>query len=175
MTSEQSTQDVAQPAWGGTPGSSSPGPNPRRKWVAGGVAAVVAVGGGAAIWIASSSADSGTATAAGPGAGAGARQGGPGGPRGAASLGQALHGEFTTTDDSGAYVTKFLQTGKVTALSATSLTAQSDDGFTKIYTIDSTTATGITNGEKVTIVATTSGDAATATSVTEAMEGPPSQ
>ncbi|MEV6897670.1 hypothetical protein [Amycolatopsis sp. NPDC051372] len=174
MTSKQSTQDAVQPAWGGGPGSSKPGPNPRRKWVAGGVAAVVAVGGGAAIWIASSSTDSGTATAVGAGAGQGI-PGGPGGPGGAGALGQALHGELTTTDDSGAYVTKFLQTGKVTALSATSLTSQSDDGFTKIYTIDTATATGVTNGEKVTIVATTSADTATVTSVTEAMDGPPSQ
>jgi hypothetical protein len=134
---------------------------------------VIAVGGGAAIWIASSSADAGTATATAIGLG------GPGqGARGPGAPGRALHGEFTTTDDTddtGASVTKFLQTGKVTALSATSLTARSDDGFTKIYTIDSTTATGITNGEEVTVVATTSGGTPAATSVTEAMDGPPSQ
>ncbi|WP_326837762.1 hypothetical protein VSH64_23235 [Amycolatopsis rhabdoformis] len=174
MTTEPSTQDprTAPNTWGAA--TSGPTPPPHRKWIAVGVAAVVVVGGGGAIWIATSSADSGTATAAGPGMG----QGGQGGPGlGGPGLGQALHGEFVTTDDNGAFVTKFLQTGKVTALSATSLTAQSDDGFTKIYTIDSATATGITNGEQVTIIATASGDTATATSVTEARDanaGPPS-
>jgi hypothetical protein len=93
--------------------------------------------------------------------------GGRGAPGGAATLSTALHGEFVTTGTSGNYVTEFLQKGKVTALSATSLTAQSDDGFTKVYTIDSTTATGVTQGEAVTIVATTSGTTATATSITE--------
>ncbi|WP_329064976.1 hypothetical protein [Amycolatopsis sp. NBC_01480] len=147
------------PAPGGTPWTG------RRKWVAGGVAALVVVGGGAGIWAASSSSSSTTASGAtGPGSG---QLGGRGAPGGAATLSAALHGEFVTTGTSGNYVTEFLQKGKVTALSATSLTAQSADGFTKVYTIDSSTATGVTNGEEVTIVATTSGTTATATSITE--------
>lgn len=146
-----------EPAWGGAPG---PGParKNRAKWIAGGTAAVLIAGGGGAIWAATSSTSS---TAAGPAAPAGspAGQGGPGGP----GLGSVLHGEFATSSGS-----KFTQTGEVTALSATSLTAKSTDGFTKVYVIDSATATGIKTGEDVTIVATVNGDTATATSVTEA-------
>ncbi|SEP46068.1 hypothetical protein [Amycolatopsis saalfeldensis] len=160
-----STQDT----WGGaTPPAPGGGAawSGRRKWVAGGVAAVIVVGGGAGIWAASSSSstDASGATGGGPGSG---QFGGRGAPGGAATLSTALHGEFVTAGTSGGYVTEFLQKGKVTALSATSLTAQSADGFTKVYTIDATTATGVTNGEEVTIVATTSGSTATATSITE--------
>lgn len=160
-----STQDT----WGGAPPPAPGGGawSGRRKWVAGGVAAVIVVGGGAGIWAASSGSSSTSAsgaTGSGPGAG---QLGGRGAPGGAATLSTALHGEFVTTGTSGNYVTEFLQKGKVTALSATSLTAQSADGFTKVYTIDSTTATGVTNGEEVTIIATTSGSTATATSITE--------
>ncbi|MBB1157249.1 hypothetical protein [Amycolatopsis dendrobii] len=147
------------PAWGAAP---EPGQarKKRAKWIAGGTAAVLIAGGGGAIWAATSSSSSSSSTAAGPAASAGgpAGQGGPGG-----GLGSVLHGEFATSAGP-----KFTQTGEVTALSATSLTAKSADGFTKVYVIDSATATGVKTGEDVTIVATVNGDTATATSVTEA-------
>jgi hypothetical protein len=62
-----------------------------------------------------------------------------------------------------------------TAISATSVTAKSDDGYTKTYTIDADTVTGndssdlcgIETGDEVTIVASVSGNAATADSVSE--------
>ncbi|RJQ77174.1 hypothetical protein [Amycolatopsis panacis] len=161
-----------QPAaeWGAAP-PASPAPKPRSarsKWIAGGVAVVIVAGGGAAVWAGTSSSSSGTA--GGGQAGPGGQPGGVGGPGGGAGLGSALHGEFVTSDN-GTYVTKFLQTGEVTELSSTSLTTKSTDGFTKTYTIDSATVTGITKGESVTVVATESGSTATATSVTEAGSG----
>jgi len=153
--------------WGATP---APAPkqawSPGRKIAAGAVAAVIVAGGGAAVWAASSSAD--TDTQAGPGG----MTGGPGGMRGGAgALGSALHGEYVSSDGNGGYVTKIMQTGEVTELSATSLTAKSEDGFSKTYTITSAQATGLATGDTVTVVATESGSTATATSVTDGESG----
>ncbi|MFB9929940.1 hypothetical protein ACFORO_32655 [Amycolatopsis halotolerans] len=150
-----------EPAWGAAP---EPGParKNRSAWIAGGTAAVLIAGGGAAVWAATSSSSS----AAEPPASAPGGQNSPGGPAGPdGGLGSVLHGEFVTSADG---TSKFTQTGEVTALSATSLTAKSTDGFTKVYVIDSATATGIKTGEDVTIVATVNGATATATSVREA-------
>lgn len=163
MTTPQAPSTSDQ-TWGAAP---APGAPPRASWspgkkiAAGAVAAVIVAGGGAAVWAASSSAATDT-TAAGPGGMAG----GPGG-----GLGSALHGEYVASDGNGGYVTKIMQTGEVTELSATSLTAKSDDSFSKTYTITSEQATGLATGDTVTVVATESGSSATATSVTEGETG----
>ncbi|WP_328617875.1 hypothetical protein OHS18_18470 [Amycolatopsis sp. NBC_00355] len=153
--------------WGGAPGPARPPWPTGKKVAAGAVALVIVAGGGAAIWAASSSAATGDT------AGPGGMQGGPGGtqggPGGAGALGSALHGEYVSSDGNGGYVTKIMQTGKVTALSATSLTARSDDGFSKTYTITAAQATGVASGDTVTVVATESGT--TATAVTEGTTG----
>jgi len=168
MTTPQAPSTSDQ-AWGAAP---APGTPPRPSWTpgkkiaAGAVAVAIVAGGGAAIWAASSSAS--TDAAAGPGG----MTGGPGGMTGGlGALGTALHGEYVSSDGNGGYVTKIMQTGKVTALSATSLTAQSDDGFSKTYTITSAQATDVATGDTVTVVATESGSSATATSVTEGTTG----
>jgi hypothetical protein len=169
MTSPQAPSTSDQ-AWGAAPAPGTPSRpswSPGKKIAAGAVAAVIVAGGGAAIWAASSSAS--TDSAAGPGGmtgGPGGMTGGPGG-----GLGSALHGEYVSSDGNGGYVTKIMQTGKVTALSATSMTAQSDDGFSKTYTITSAQATDVATGDTVTVVATESGNSATATSVTEGTTG----
>ncbi|MBE1502279.1 hypothetical protein H4696_009379 [Amycolatopsis lexingtonensis] len=169
MTTPQAPSTPDQ-TWGAAP---APGTPPRASWspgkkiAAGAVAAVIVAGGGAAVWAASSSASTDTAT--GPGGmngGPGSMMGGPGG-----GLGSALHGEYVSSDGNGGYVTKIMQTGEVTELSATSLTAKSDDGFSKTYTITSAQATGLATGDTITVVATESGDTATATSVTEGQTG----
>ncbi|WP_439382309.1 hypothetical protein [Amycolatopsis lexingtonensis] len=168
MTTPQAPSTPDQ-TWGAAP---APGTPPRASWspgkkiAAGAVAAVIVAGGGAAVWAASSSASTDTAT--GPG-GMNGMTGGPGGMTG--GLGSALHGEYVSSDGNGGYVTKIMQTGEVTELSATSLTAKSDDGFSKTYTITSAQATGLATGDTITVVATESGDAATATSVTEGRTG----
>jgi hypothetical protein len=168
MTTPQAPSTPDQ-TWGAAP---APGQAPKPAWstgkkvAAGAVAAVIVAGGGAAIWAASSSA--GTGTQAGPGG----TMGGPGGMTGGTGgLGSALHGEYVSSDGNGGYVTKIMQTGQVTALSATSLTAKSDDGFSKTYTITSAQATGLATGDTVTVVATESGSTATATSVTDGESG----
>jgi hypothetical protein len=112
------------------------------------IAVGIAAAGGVAIYAASGSTD----RAGGPRGGAG----GPvfvGGPMGADTGTQ--HGEF--------------QTGEVTAITDDSITAKSDDGYTKTYTIDDDTQLGgdIAKGDDVTIIATTEGATTTAQSVME--------
>jgi len=161
MTAPRTEPSTPDQAWGAAPAPARPGWSPGKKIGIGVAAAVVlAAGGGAAVWAATnSSSGTGSTATGGPG---GAMRGGPG------ALGGALHGEYVASDGNGGYVTKITQTGKVTALSATSLTAQSDDGFSKTYTISGSQATGVATGDTVMVVATTSGDTATATQVTEA-------
>ena len=160
MTTPQAPSTPDQ-TWGATPAPPRPGRSPGKKIAAGAVAVVIVAGGGAAIWAASSTSATTDSTA-----GAGGLRGGPGG------LASALHGEYVSSDGNGGYVKKITQTGEVTALSATSLTAKSDDGFSKTYTITSAQATGLATGDTVTVVATESGTTATATSVTDGAAGP---
>ncbi|WP_026423284.1 hypothetical protein [Actinokineospora inagensis] len=174
----QSTETPAtESAWGG---QQAPNPGGRR-WTGKKTAVTVAVAlgiagvGGAVAWAASSSDSSQTSSQGGPG-GMGGMRGGMGG---GADIMNALHGEFLVSDSSGGTKTELLQTGKVTAISATSITVVSDDNYTKTYVIDSSTTIGatttgsssssaaVTNGESVTLIATESGDTATATSIRE--------
>jgi hypothetical protein len=77
--------------------------------------------------------------------GPGDRQGPPGGsgrdghgPRG--GFGAALHGTFVVPDKDGTgYQTVQMQHGVVTAVSATSISVKSEDGFTATYVVDADT------------------------------------
>ncbi len=148
---------------------------------------VIAAGGGAAIWASTSSADNsaqqGPGGFGGPGGGQFPGQGG--GPNGGfgngfgggmAALREALHGDFVVSNGSGGYTTERLQTGDVTALSATSVTLTSKDGYKQTYTLDgSTQKTGdVKQGDtNVTVVAKVDGTTATATSLGQALAGGP--
>lgn len=95
---------------------------------------------------------------------------GAGGP-----LGQPLHGDMVVDED-GTYVTVRMQSGEVTATSATSISVKSDDGFTATYVITEETVFGhprltgddasaqqaakdaITVGDDVRVRATVTGD-----------------
>lgn len=57
-------------------------------------------------------------------------------------IGLALHGIFVTARPGGGYQTVAVQRGVVTALSATSVTVKSEDGFSATYVIDSNTKFG---------------------------------
>jgi hypothetical protein len=96
------------------------------------VAAAVAGVGGAAI-----SAATGSGLHAMSGGFAG--PGGPGGPPPArhrsSTEPDSLHGQYVVADGHGGYSTLMSQTGRVTAISATSVTARSDDGFVQTYLI----------------------------------------
>jgi hypothetical protein len=128
-------------------------------------------GAGAGVVYAASGSTTASDQNQGPGGGMG---GGPGGAAG--GLFDALHGEYVVSDGSGNYTTELMQTGEVTSVSATSITATSEDGYTHTYTIDSDTVVGngsaelssIATGDEVTIVASVSGDTATAESLVEA-------
>jgi hypothetical protein len=167
------------PVWGAAPQPAAKARWSGRKTIA---AVAIAVGitgaGGAAIYAATNndSSDQG----GGPGG-----MGGPGGGRGPGGQGgfgrgmeASLHGEFVVSDGSGGYLTELTQTGKVTAITSTSMTAASEDGFTQTYTIDASTVvpTGklsdIVKGDTVSVVAKKSGNAATASTLIEGGQQP---
>lgn len=176
-----------QPVWGAAPEPAAKARWSGRKTIA---AVAIAVGiagaGGAAIYAATNN-DSGTQRGGGPGGfggpgggGQGGRAGGPGGfGRG---MEASLHGEFVVSDGNGGYLTELSQTGKVTAITSSSITAASEDGFTKTYTIDASTVVGggqqagklsdIAKGDTVSILAKKNGDAANATTLIEGGQQP---
>ena len=98
---------------------------------------------------------------------------GPGGRHGFGPLGGALHGEFVVPDGSGGYRTVLTQRGVVTAVSTTSLTVKSEDGYSKTYVLNPSTVVvsgrdgigTVENGESVAVMATEAGGTATATHV----------
>jgi hypothetical protein len=169
----------------GQPDATEPD-GPRRRWsprrIA--VATLVAVGiagaGTGVVYAAGGSSDTNTPTASGQAGGPpGGGQAGGGAAGGPGGLTNALHGEYVVSDANGTYTTQVMQNGEVTAISASSVTAKSDDGYTRTYTIDADTVTGndssdlsgIETGDEVTIVASVSGSTAAADSVSEAGTG----
>lgn len=155
-----------------------------RTAIVGAVAALVIGAGGFAVIRASG--DSGAqvtqgAPAQGGGGGRDAQgaqgaQGGLGGGgtgRGASGLSGLMYGDFVASDGNGGYVTRRMQTGTVTAVSATSITAKSADGHATTFVLtSSTTVAGaaigdVKVGDTVTVVGTLGGDTATATAITD--------
>lgn len=124
-----------------------------------------------------------SASPVGPGKGPGAGRGwhayggvAPNGPmrfaRGPAGAG-LVHGEFTVPKSGGGYQTVDAQNGTVTAVSSSSITVKSSDGYTASYAVSSKTvvdaqAAGIGSvkkGDTVFVLATVSGSTATASNV----------
>lgn len=150
------------PTWGAP---APPRTGPRWTWRKTAATAAVALGiagvGGAVVYAAAGAAGAETRAGGLRGGGGGFMIKGPGPMMG------VLHGEFVVEQD-GKYVTQLTQTGEVTQIDDDSVTAKSADGYTKIYVIDGdTTRKAIEQGDKVTIVATVSGDTATADSIVE--------
>ncbi|WP_433052762.1 hypothetical protein [Dactylosporangium sp. CS-033363] len=176
-------QPPAPPA--GLPPAVTPAPaaksNRVKTIIVGVVAALVIGGGGYAVVKAAGGSSSTTTQQAGPGGGNG--QGGPGGGMGGGGMGGggstglsgALYGDFTASDGNGGYTTKRLQTGTVTEISTTSITAKSADGHTTTFVIGSATSvdngqdqvSDIQTGDTVTVVGTVDGSTATATTITD--------
>ena len=85
----------------------------------------------------------------------------------------ALHGQFVVAKPGGGYQTVDVQNGQVTAVSNTSITLKSSDGFTHSYTVSGSTIVdaqrnGISSvkvGNQASVMATVSGSTATATSI----------
>ena len=89
--------------------------------------------------------------------------------------GGLVHGQFTEPKSGGGYQTVDVQNGTVSAVSASSVTVKSADGFTATYTVTSSTvvdakAAGIGSvkkGDTIFVTATVSGGAATAANITD--------
>jgi hypothetical protein len=136
------------------------------------IAAVIAALGGAAIYAATEGTSHPFGTPhqlSGP---AGAMPGGPGGQHGAVGRpGQGdlgpppLHGEFVVADGASGYTTELTQTGTVTAISATSITIHSLDGFTQTYAIPGTAGAPFSVDDQVVVHATRNGQTATVTNI----------
>jgi hypothetical protein len=90
-----------------------------------------------------------------------------------AGLFGALHGQFVVVKQGGGYQTVDMQNGKVTAVSSTSITLKSADGYTHTYAIKSSTIVdaqrdgigSVKVGNQASLLATVSGSTATATSI----------
>jgi len=106
------------------------------------VAAVIAALGGAAIYAATAGSAHSFGgphqafTPGGPRGGPGAQHSGMAGPLDTAP--QSLHGEFVEPSGPGTYTTVVTQTGTITAISPTSVTVRSEDGFSQSYVIPAT-------------------------------------
>jgi hypothetical protein len=165
---DHSTLPTAEPVTQWTPpagppsgpaGSGAPGPKKNPKVAIAGalVAVAVASAGVTAGVMAATGGSSTSSTAGGPGgsgSGGFGGAGGPGGTGGGAGAGMsALHGTYTVSDGNGSYTTELTQTGTVSAVSAGSITVKSVDGYSKTYTI--TTSTSVDNGsDKISAVVT---------------------
>jgi hypothetical protein len=85
----------------------------------------------------------------------------------------ALHGEFTVRDPAGGFRTMATQRGTATAVSASSITVKSEDGFSRTYVVNDDTlvkagdeGTGdIATGDEVRVVAIVSDGTARAVQV----------
>jgi hypothetical protein len=147
-----------------------------------GVATVIGGVGGAAVYAATDSGPRMMGTHGGPGSGQGTQLGGAshdGATREAAADSASLHGEFVVADGTGGFTTLISQTGRVTTISPTSVTARSDDGYTQTYVIPAASPGAATPpfavNDEVTIRATRTGQTASVTTIAYAQRrgGPP--
>jgi len=87
----------------------------------------------------------------------------------------SLHGEFVVADGNGGYRTELTQTGTVTAISPTSITVRSEDGFSQAYVIPSTGGSNagapFTVDDQVVVRATRTGQTATVTNLGNPLPG----
>ncbi len=138
-----------------------------------GVAAVIGGVGGAAVYAATDSGPRMMGTHGGPGPGAQPGGASHAGTRETAPDSASLHGEFVVADGAGGFTTMMSQTGRVTAISPTSVTARSEDGYTQTYVIPAASngapaAPPFAVDDDVTIRATRSGQTASVTTITYA-------
>jgi hypothetical protein len=170
---------------------------PGRPFILAGVA-VVALLGGAGVAMAATSGSPASGATASPAGGTVAtpspsarpafpHQGRPGGfGFGFGGPFGAVHGQFVVPKPGGGYQTIDTQRGSVTAVSATSITVKSADGYVKTYQVVSSTnvdaqrdgISTVKTGHQVAVTATASGSTATAVSILDfnllpAMHGGP--
>ena len=129
-----------------------------------GVAAVIATGGGAAIYAATSGSVS-TESFTRPHQASGPSTIGVHSPGAQPVGGTSLHGEFVVRDAAGGYTTVLTQTGTVTANSPTSITVRSDDGYSQTYVIAQEAGPSPALDQPVTVRATRDGQTSTVTAI----------
>jgi hypothetical protein len=86
-----------------------------------------------------------------------------------------LHGQFVIAKSGGGYQTVDVQDGQVTAVSTTSITLKSSDGFTKTYVVTRSTTVdaqrdgigSVKAGNQASVFAAVSGSTVTATNVAD--------
>ena len=108
--------------------------------------------------------------------GPGSQRGAIGGPGPAAVDATSLHGEFVEPDGAGRYTTVVTQTGTVSAISPTSITVRSEDGYTQTYVIPSTAGNAgapFAVDDQVVVRATRNGQTATVTNIGNPLPGGP--
>jgi hypothetical protein len=79
-----------------------------------------------------------------------------------------LHGEFVVADGAGGYTAVLTQTGTVSAVSPTSVTVRSEDGYSQTYVIPSTAGNAgarLAAHDQVVVRATRNGQTATVTNI----------
>jgi hypothetical protein len=99
---------------------------------------------------------------------------GPGMPLGFGPFG-AVHGQFVAPKPGGGYQTLDTQRGTVTAVSSSSITIKSSDGYTRTYRVTSSTNVharragigSVKTGQTVSVLATVSDSSATATQIVD--------
>ncbi|MBT1002571.1 hypothetical protein KIH31_08130 [Paenarthrobacter sp. DKR-5] len=151
--------------------------------IAGGVTVALSGAGAAAVFAATNTATPSPSPSATPG-----QQNGMRGPmKGLRGMMNALHGEFVVQRN-GSYVTVLLQKGTVDAVSSTSITVKSADGFSQTYAINDKTvirkvdttssqrpakvsASDLKSGDEVRIVGDKSGSGVTATNIVDGKLG----
>jgi hypothetical protein len=150
-----------------------------RKVIGAVVLAVIIVGGGTAVAIAATQPNSTTDAQPNAGVSGGQVTSGSGGSgKHSGNPGpftNTVHGDFVVHTSSGGFATECYQTGRVTKLGAASITVTSQDHYAAEYLIAGSTvlnhgAIDLANlkvGDPVTIIATLSGNTATATTVTD--------
>jgi hypothetical protein len=136
-----------------------------------GIAAVIAGAGGAAVYAATDGGPRMMGTHSGPGPGQVDHLGGAShddAAKEATPDSASVHGEFVVADGTGGFNTVISQTGRVTAISPTSVTARSDDGYTQTYVIPpapSNAGPPFAVNDNVTIRATRTGHVASVTTI----------
>jgi hypothetical protein len=135
-----------------------------------GVAAVIAGVGGAAVYAATDSGPRMMGMHGGPGPGQTDQLAGfhDDAARKAAPDSASLHGEVVVADGTGGFSTLISQTGRITAISPTSVTARSDDGYTQTYVIPAAgqpATPPFALHDEVTIRATRTGPTASVTTI----------
>ena len=86
-----------------------------------------------------------------------------------------VHGQATIRTSAGKYQTVDVQSGQVTAVSGTSITVASTDGYTHTYVVSASTVvdaqragiSSVANKDEVQVVATQSGSQQTATNIVD--------